>query len=168
MECGATTVSAAGYEEHNQCFYLALAASVAAPQEHHAAVAAEIRAQIEGAVRAARPQWAAEDFLGQEVGAFADFLIWGLQAAPRLRGRAVAVYHEQQGTCEIFRSPHHANRRSQVIAIWFTSQGTGRLGHYTWLRLHPSNITLGQVLAIHRGAGGRGHRVPTLVTDAVG
>ena len=168
MECGATSVTAAGHVARNQCFYLALAASIAAPQEHHAAVAEEIRAHIEGAVRAARPQWAEEDFIGQEIGAFADFLIWGLQATPRLRGRAVAVYHEQQGTCEIFRSPHHANRRSQIVAIWYTSQGAGRLGHYTWLRLHPANITLGQVLAIHREAGGRGQRVQTLVTDAEG
>ena len=168
MECGATTASAAGDEAHNQCFYLALAASVAAPQEHHAAVAAEMRAQIEGAVRAARPQWAEEDVIGQEIGAFADFLIWGLQATPRLRGRAVAVYHEQHGTCEIFRSPHHASRRSHIIAIWYTSQGAGQLGHYTWLRFHLANVTSGQVLAIHRGAGGRGRRIQTLVTDAVG
>ena len=168
MECGATSVTTAGDLARNQCFYPALAASITAPHEHHTAVAAEIRTHIEGAVRAARPQWAEEDFIGQEIGAFADFLIWGLQATPRLRGRAVAVYHEQQGTCEIFRSPHHANRKSQIVAIWYTSPGAGRLGHYTWLRFHPANITLGQVLAIHREAGGRGQRVPTLVTDAVG
>ena len=131
-------------------------------------MAEEIRAHIEGAVRAARPQWAEEDFIGQEIGAFADFLIWRLQATPRLRGRAVAVYHEQQGTCEIFRSPHHASRRSQIVAIWYTNQGAGRLGHYTWLGLQPASITVGQVLAIHREAGGHGQRVQTLVTDAAG
>lgn len=64
MECGATSVTAAGDVARNQCFYFALAARVAAPQEHHAAVAEEIRAHIEGVVRAARPQWAAEDFIG--------------------------------------------------------------------------------------------------------
>ena len=64
MECGATTISAEGNVAYNQCFYLALAASVTAPRENHAAVAAEIREQIEGAVRAARPQWAAEDVIG--------------------------------------------------------------------------------------------------------
>ena len=95
MECGATSVSAAGNVAYNQCFYLALAASVTAPHENHAAVAVENRDQVEGAVRAARPQWEAEDVIGQKIGALADFLIWGLQAAPRLRGRAVAVYHEQ-------------------------------------------------------------------------
>ena len=127
----------------------------------------ELREQIEGAVRAARPQWAEADVIGQEIGAFADFLIWGLQATPRLRGRAVAVYNQQDGTCEIFRSPHHANRRSPIIALWYAGPGPGRLGHYNWLRL-PSHATFGQVLTIHRRSGGRGHRVPTLVTDAVG
>ena len=168
MECGATSVSAAGNVAYNQCFYLALAASVTAPHENHAAVAAEIREQIEGAVRAARPQWEAEDVIGQEIGAFADFLIWGLQAAPRLRGRAVAVYHEQDGTCEIFRSPHHTSRRSHVVAIWYTSRGAGHLGHYTWLRYHPSDTTLGQILTVHRGTREQGRRVPTLVTDVIG
>ena len=64
MECGATPVSPAGNVAHSQCFYLALAASVTAPSENHAAVTAEIREQIEGAVRAARPQWEAEDVIG--------------------------------------------------------------------------------------------------------
>ena len=153
---------------YNQCFYLALAASVTAPREHHAAVAAEIREHIEGAVRAARPQWAAEDVIGQEIGAFADFLIWGLQATPRLRGRAVAVYDEQHGTCEVFRSPHRASRRSHVVALWYAGPGQGRLGHYTCVRFHPADATLGQLLTIHGGAGGRAQRIPTLVTNAVG
>ena len=168
MECGATSVSAAGNVAYNQCFCLALAASVTAPHENHAAVAAELREQIEGAVRTARPQWKAADVIGQEIGALADFLIWGLQATPRLRGRAVAVYHEQDGTCEIFRSPHHTSRRSHIVAIWYTSPGPGRLGHYTWLRYHPSETTLGQVLTAHRGTSGQRRRVPTLVTNAVG
>ena len=168
MECGATAVSAQGTIAGNQCFYLALAAGVAAPHEHHHRVAAELRERIESAVRAARPNWAAADFLGQEIGAFADFLIWGLQAAPRLRGRAVAVYNEQDGTCEIFRSPHHANRNSPVIALGYSAPGAGQLGHYTWIRFDPPNPTLGHVLTTHRRRGGRDSRVPTLVTDAVG
>ena len=116
MECGATSVSAQGTTAGNQCFYLALAAGVTAPQEQHHHVAAELRAQIENAVRAASPDWAAQDFIGQEVGAFAEFLIWGLQAAPRLRARAVAVYHEQDGACEIFRPEHHAGRNSPLAS----------------------------------------------------
>ena len=119
-------------------------------------------------MRAARPHWATEDVIGQEIGAFADFLIWGLQAAPRLRGRAVAVYHEHDRTCEIFRSPHHASRRSHIVALWYSGPGLGQLGHYTWLRFHTPDVTLGQVLTTHRRSGGREHRVPTLVTDAVG
>ena len=168
MECRATSLSAAGHVAYNQCFYLALAASVAAPQENRATLAAELRDQIEGAVRAARPHWAEEDLIGEEVGAFADFLIWGIQAAPRLKGKAVAVYNEQLGTCEVFRSPHHTNRRSVAIAVWYASPRPGQLGHYTWLRYNSPETTLGQVLATHRGTRGQGGRVPTLVTDAVG
>ena len=64
---------------------------------------------IEAAVRGSRPNWAQEDFLGEEVGAFADFLIWGLQAAPPLRaeqwpyttdapGRAKSSVHRPPST----------------------------------------------------------------------
>ena len=67
MECGATSISAQGTAENNQCIYLALAAGVAAPNENHHHVAIELRQQIEGAVRAARPYWAAHDFIAQEV-----------------------------------------------------------------------------------------------------
>ena len=102
------------------------------------------------------------------MGAFADFLIWGLQATPRLRGRAVAVYHGHDGTCEIFRSPHHAGRASQALALWYSGPAGGGLGHYYWLRLRNPSTTLGQVLAANRRGAGRGHRVPTLVTDALG
>ena len=148
--------------------YLALAAAVAAPHEEHTLIAAELRQQIEAAVRAARPNWATEDFIGQEVGAFADFLIWGLPAAPRLRAHAIAVYHEHAGTCEIFRSPHRAGRQSPTIALWYSGPGGGRLGHYYWLRYGTSNPSLGQLLTLHRSTGGRGNRVPTLITDTVG
>ena len=57
MECGATSLSAESPVACSQCFYLALAATVAAHQANHATLAAELRARIEGAVRAARPQW---------------------------------------------------------------------------------------------------------------
>ena len=77
------------------------------------------------------------------------------------------MYDEQHGTCEIFRSPHHASRRSQVTALWYAGPGQGRLGHYTMVRFHPSEVNLGQLLTIHRGARGGGHRVNTLVTNAV-
>ena len=39
------------------------------------AIASTRRLRIEAAVRSARPNWAHADFLGEEVGAFADFLI---------------------------------------------------------------------------------------------
>ena len=39
---------------------------------------------------------------------------------------------------------------------------------HTWLRYHPSDTTLGQVLTVHRGTRGQGRRVLTLVTNAVG
>ena len=127
-----------------------------------------LRAHTEGAVRAARPSWAAQDFIGQEVGAFADFLIWGVQATPRLRARAIAVYHAQDGGCEIFRSAHHVGRQSPVIALWFASPGEGQVGHYYWLRFGNPDITLRQLLAAHRRGAGPGSRVHTIVTNAVG
>ena len=168
MECGATSVAADGAIRANQCLYLALAAAVAAPNESHHPLAAELRTQIESAVRAACPNWATQNFLGQEVGAFADFLTWGLQSAPRLRGRAVAVYNGQDGTCEIFRSQHHTGRSSPLVELWFSGTGEGRLGHYLWPRVGNPSITLGELLTLHRRRGSQGARIPTITTNAIG
>ena len=168
MECGATNWAEAGAPVANQCFYLALAAAVANPGESHHLLARELRGQIEGAVRSARPDWAAHDFLGQEVGAFADFLIWGLQAAPRLRHRTVAVYQATNGTCEVFRSFHQADRQAPVIALWFSGPEGTQLGHYYWLAFRPPAPTTRQLLALHRRREGDAPRVATLVTDALG
>ena len=168
MECGATIRTPHASPTLNQCFYLALAAAVVAPGEHHHLLARELRAQIEDAVRAARPDWTAQDFLGQEVGAFADFLIWGLQAAPRLRNRAVAVYQADTGTCEVFRSLHHADRSAPIVALWFTAPSGSHLGHYQWLALGDAGPTIRQLLVQHHRRDGTGPRVPTLVTDANG
>ena len=38
-----------------------------------------------------------------DVGAFADFLVWGIKASPLLTDRAVAIYNEEDGSCEVFR-----------------------------------------------------------------
>ena len=85
MECGATGMGPSGERVRNQCFYLALAAASAPPGSDLPAVARGLRQRIEEAVREARPfDWASHDFLGQEVGAFADFLVWGIPASPLL------------------------------------------------------------------------------------
>ena len=168
VECGATAVAPDGSKAANQCFYFALAAAVAAGQESHHRLAAELREQIESAVRAARPNWSAQDFLGAEVGAFADFLIWGLQAAPRLRARAVAVYHGEDGTCEISRSQHHTGRHSPLIALWFSGPGPGHIGHNYWPRFRSPTIALGDILASHRRGRCQNNRITTFVTNAEG
>jgi len=168
MECGAAIREPHEAPTLNQCFYLALAAAVVTPGEHHHTLARELRSQVEDAVRAARPDWTAQDFLGQEVGAFADFLIWGLQAAPRLRNRTVAVYQADTGTCEVFRSQHHADRGAPIIALWFDGHSGARLGHYYWLSLGAAAPNIRQLLARHRRREGTRPRVPTLVTDADG
>ena len=55
-----------------------------------------------------------------------------------------------------------------VTLLEHASPRPGQLGHYTWLKYNNPETTLGQVLTAHRGPRGPGHRVPTLVTDAVG
>ena len=91
MECGATSRGDSGQQVQNQCFYLSLAAATSPRGADHHEAHRDIRHRIEAAVREARPDWQAADLLGQGSGAFADFLIWGIQASPQLRGRAVAV-----------------------------------------------------------------------------
>ena len=119
-------------------------------------------------MRAPRPNWAHHDFLGQEVGAFADFLIWGLQAHPRLRNRAVAVYNGTNGTCEIFRSFHHVDRHAPVIALWFEPPAGESLGHYQLLQFDPRQPSLLQLARLHRRGPADGPAIPTITTDAQG
>ena len=89
--------------------------------------------------------------------------MWGLQAAPPLRGRAVAVYDARVGTCEIFRSPTMCSLQAPVIALWFDD------GHYQWLRWDNDPPRLPTLLELHQAGSGNVPRVPnTLVTNADG
>ena len=136
--------------------------ATARPDESHHHLAGELRTNIESAVRAAQPDFASEDFLGQEVGAFADFLIWGLTAHPRLRRRTVAIYDSTEGSCQIYRSPHHIDRTLPVLALWYTPD------HYQWLRFAPPGLRLIPLRALHRQGPANFPRVPDLVMDAAG
>ena len=119
-----------------------------------------LRRRIEGAVRAARPRWAELDFLGQEVGAFADFLIWGGPSSPSPQGRAVAIYHGAEGTCGVFRPPAPVLPRGPVLALWFAD------AHYVWVRWGGARggPRLPELLARHRLGPANAPAVPTLVT----
>ena len=162
MECGMTVEGPSGERTQNQCFYLSLAAAVRSPGEPLQDIANDIRVRIENAVRTARPSWQEADFLGQEVGVFADFLIWGLQHAPRLRGRAVAVYDGRTGTCEVFRPPQLASRRDPILAVWYSG------AHYRWVQWGSAPPTLHTLLGLHRAGPAGSPRVPTLVTNTTG
>ena len=128
MECGMTMTGPGHWRRQNQCLYLSLAAAAGALPGLSHKIANDLRRTIEGAVRRKKPHWADRDFLGQEVGAFADFLLWGMQDTPLLRDRAVAVYDARTGTCEVFRSPLAAASPAPVLALWFSG------AHYRWVR----------------------------------
>ena len=164
MEGGATTRGAAGEQISNQCFYLSLAAATCPPGEDHHVAHLDIRRRIEAAVREARPDWEVADLLGQEVGAFADFLIWGLQACPRLQGHAVALYNSVQGTCEVFRPPGLAVARRSVRAICYIP------GHYLWVRWGRNRgaPSLTALLARHQVGPRDAPSVPTIITHTAG
>ena len=129
-----------------------------------AVAARSLRRHIEAAVREAHPDWQEADFLGQEVGAFADFLVWGGPAAPALRGRAIAIYNGAEGTCEILRPQTDRATQEPVLALWFSS------AHYMWLCWHPARTgpRLPQLLARHRVGPVHAPAVPTLVTYMAG
>ena len=160
MECGMTTAGASPAEEwhQNQCLYLSLAAATSTNPATIHAMAGAMRAGIEDAVRADRPDWAEADFLGQEGGAFADFLIWGEPAVGATRGRAIAVYDQRTGTCEIFRLPSRAAANRAVIGLWFSG------AHYRWVRWRDPGPTLSELLTLHSGNRQGTPQVPTLVT----
>ena len=164
VECSATGLRDDGAQAANQCFYLSLAAAASGGVTPLAAPARTLRHHIEAAVRAARPGWSAQDFLGQEAGAFADFRIWGLSASPLLQGRAVAVYHGADGTCEIYRSRNPAALLRPVLALWYADH------HYVWVRWGRARggPRLPALLARHNVGPVQNPAVPTIVTFAAG
>ena len=162
MECGQTSGGTQHEYRQNQCLYLSLAAAVGHPPASIRETAAALRAGIEDAVRTARPAWQEADFLGQEVGAFADFLIWGEPAVAALRGRAFAIYDCRAGTCEIFRANVHGAGNAEVVALWFTG------AHYQWVRWSPPGPTLAELLTFHATEQNGAPLVPTLVTNTAG
>lgn len=164
MECGATTLGDSGDQIRNQCFYLALAAASGPPEGDHHVAQNDLRRRIEAAVRDARPNWQEGDFLGQEVGAFADFLIWGIQACPQLQGRAVAIYNPAEGSCEIFRPPGRAVAHRPVRAICYVP------GHYLWVRWRRPGRgpILSELLARHQVGPAVAPAVPTIITHTAG
>ncbi len=153
------TGSIAACPYQNQCLYLSLAAAATQGSADTPETAARTRITIEEAVRNARPDWTNRDFLGEEVGAFADFLVYGLQATPTLRGRAVAIYDGRVATCEIIR-PLPLDLRRPVIALWFSG------AHYRWLRWQVPGPTLPDLLDLHAVPLAGRPRVHTLVTQA--
>ena len=162
MECGATSMYGLGFLYQNQCLYLCLAAATTPAGNAIQPGATSIRTSIETAVRAARPTWEAQDFLGQEIGTFADFLTWGMQATPALRGRAIAVYDGRTGTCEVFRPLAGLLPNAPVLALWFTG------AHYRWLRWRPPGPSLPLLLVHHRRPPSGAPRVITVITNAEG
>ena len=113
-------------------------------------------------MRRARPHWAEQDLLGQEVGAFADFLTWGLQAAPLLRDRAVAVYDSRTGGCEVYQPRGRDAATTRVTALWFSG------AHYRWVRWREPGPTLAQLLSAHGQTGAGRTRVITVTITAEG
>jgi hypothetical protein len=160
MECGATVVATEGVWRQNQCLYLSLAAAVAPSPTAIQSLADALRVDIEGAVLCARPNWAASDLLGNEVAAFADFLVWGLSSTPHLRNRAVAVYDARAGTCEIIRPSALAQLREPVVGLWFGG------AHYRWVRWRAPGPSLEELLAQHTSDPSIAPQVHTLVTLA--
>ena len=139
-----------------------LAAAVRPQQEEIHDVAGSLRAQIETAVRRARPHWAEQDLPGQEVGAFADFLTWGLQAVPLPRNRAVAVYDSRTGGCEVYRPWGCNAATTRVTALWFSG------AHYRWVSWREPGPTLAQLLSAHGQPGAGLTRVITVTITAAG
>ena len=159
-ECGMASRDDAGTTYQNQCLYLSLAAAMTQGSADIPELAARTRITIEEAVRNARPDWTSRDFLGEAVGAFADFLVYGLQATPTLRGRAVAIYDGRVATCEIIR-PLPLDLGSPVLALWFSG------AHYRWLRWRDPGPTLPDLLDLHAVSLAGQPRVHTLVTQAL-
>jgi len=162
IECGMTSTDGEGLLTQNQCLYLSLAAAVRPSHAAIHSVAGDLRERIENAVRTARPEWTDRDLLGQEVGAFADFLTWGLLATPLLRGRAVAVYDARTGGCEVYRPPTQDPRHTPVAALWFSG------AHYRWVCWRAPGPTLAHLLSAHAQPPSGHPRVITVIISAAG
>ena len=102
MECSATGLRDEGAQAANQCFYLSLSAAITEEPASIAATALRLKRTLEAAVRLVRGEASVGD---ESLGAFAYFLADGMTSLPSLRSRTVAVFHGEEGSVQLFRSP---------------------------------------------------------------
>ena len=90
--------------------------------------ALQLKRRIESEVGQANLEWAGNQDRAAELGAYADFLVYGMRAVPQLRTRCVAIFTATTGTMEYFSIPTQLDNTAPVITIWHVP------GHYQWLR----------------------------------
>jgi len=145
QDAGSTNVNEQEEVIHNSCFYLSLAASylsgVEALLDGHdnlkdeenvfliRETALQLKRLIEAAVVTAHPEWAASGWVGEEVQAFSDFLVYLLDSSDTLISDwAVVVFDTTSGVCDVYKGKYYDARpewkQSSTITIQYLP------GHY--------------------------------------
>ena len=145
------------YNEKNQritnsCFYLSLAVSYLSGREALAVwntpdsdddpdfkllrkadeelirvTALQLKRTIETAVLSAHPEWAMKGLIGEEVQAFADFLVYCLEST-YLSDWAVAVFDTSSGFVDVYKGKHYKDENEGFVSKSLTIRHVP--GHY--------------------------------------
>lgn len=131
-EAGSITRNEKGHQMHNQCFYLSLARSYlddGHTRQELEETALLLKRVTESAVLSAHPDWA-ENRVGDNVQAFADFLFFVLGSHPLLSEMCVAVFDAVSGGVEIYQGrgfpgpEREEEQRANLLTVLYVP------GHY--------------------------------------
>jgi hypothetical protein len=128
---GATNTNEHGTRIYNQCFYLSLARSYSEERCKLTikSTALQLKRVIEAAVLTEHPDWGGER-VGEDVQAFADFLVFVLGTNALLSELAVAIFDIATGGVEVYVGRcfpgrgREAEQRSNLLTLQYTP------GHY--------------------------------------
>lgn len=144
-DAGATNRNEDGRLIHNSCFYLSLAVSYlwgigalshtdAYRMEEDPALlfllqdtALQLKRTIEAAVVKAHPEWLLAGHVGEDVQAFADFLLYSLESPSLLSEWAVVIFDTTSGYVDVYQGKYYnAKEGSQANTITLRYEP----GHY--------------------------------------
>lgn len=140
-DAGSQNYNEIGERIHNSCFYLSLAASYLSGIEALAVwntpdvnddsdmvllrkadnalirgTALQLKRAIETAVLSAHPEWAGKGLVGEEVQAFADFLVYAFEST-FISDWAVVIFDSSSGFVDVYKGKHYKDESNDSDLI---------------------------------------------------
>lgn len=116
--------------------------------------ALQLKRVIEAAVLSAHPEWAQQGFVGEDVQAFSDFLVYILESQTIISDWAVVVFDTSSGFADIYKGQNYKEEEDGVVEEAYAASNTLTLrfvpGHYQPLVVssEAKRPTLNQIISV--------------------